>query len=575
MNIQLKNFCPLFLSCLVAVANLQAAAPDSLLNIVYSAGFNPETDQLRLKPMLQKIEALRLQNHPFITVKIGGLQAPEHARDTHAPATVKFDVMMPDFDALIGGADYFSRQLRARSDSTPLILTNLQIDSLNGTTAALSKLVDDRFVREYIVLEKQGYRIGVFAVLGNEVIFKLQNSPGLRFKDPEMSAQQASRFLQFHEKVDFIVGLTFSGMRIKPGGRKWTGESQYLGVKAPDIDVIISSGTNCSRVDSILSKDTPVLQMADDRTELNFATVAIAGTHRRVIDRGHWRLGDAGNINSPLVQHELPVSGLGNFVTDAMLQFADQKQRPVDFAFLLNENLRQNLQSVKRSHQFSLSLAKIFPQIHLPGSKSSGLPLVHFYLDGEDLQKAMELNSSIYPLKGANYFMHIAGLQVSYNTRRIIFNRVVRAQFDAGENRGAEIAFDENHLYAIVSDWITAARLQSIYKMASGFLRITLRDSSGEVVENLSALQMKPEVNLQLAVGDFWENLGDVDGDGFPDIPQKYFNPQPRILVSTTLNFADLFHNPSIVMVVLIIISCLMIIGVAAVIVVLIRRIRG
>ncbi len=563
------------------LAMLQAAAPDSVLNIIYTsgAGLGQEKSTLDFHKVQQEIQQLQSQKYPLLIFKTGHVCCNSHITPNEQLANVasqfKIDAMMPDFDDLYGGAQRFAACVRAQKNLPALILTNFEMDSSAAPDDPLLKLYRENLLQEYIIVHKGGYKIGIFAVLGNEVIFKLRQSPGYKFKDPELAAQQASRFLKFYEKVDFVICLTSSGMSVKPGGEQWSGETQYLGVKAPDIDVIISGGTNCQHADSILSKNTPVLQAADNTTEISFASVSIDGSQRKIVDRAHWLFPDDASSGSLIIGKDLPASGLGQLLSDAMLQAIRRQGKTVDFALLLNENIRGIL-SVGRSVAIEeAQIAKVLPDLKIAGLANSGLPLLRFYLDGKDLQKTLEVTSSVYPLKGDNYFIHSAGLKARYNTSRIIFNRVVQAELQRGKNRGEPVVFEKERLYAVVSDWVTAQRLQIMHGMTSGFLRITLRDAQGKAVRHLAQALIQPPLSLRQATLQYCDRFVDRNGDAIPDIPKIYLNPQPRIEVISSMKPQDFLRNPNIVMIALIVISLLMVAGVAAVIVVLIRRIRA
>ncbi|MCA9733446.1 5'-nucleotidase C-terminal domain-containing protein, partial [candidate division KSB1 bacterium] len=468
-----------------------------------------------------------------------------------------------------------------------IVLTNMELDSSNAESAQLKKLYEDKKIHEYLILEKADLKIGVFAVLGNEEIFKLQQSPGFLFKDPELSAQQASRFLQQHEKVDIIVCLTFSGMSKKPGSTRWTGETQYLGLKAPDIDIIISGGTNSVRTDTVYSENTPVLQSAARQQSLNIAEVLVASTQREIkrMQQIDGKFSEQRQSSRNGVQHDfalrntLPASGLGNFITDAMLWAAQQTAaNTTDFAFFLNENIRVQEETDTNSLLTDQDVEELFPPIDPAQPNKAGFPLVKINVTGSDLQKILEINSSVYPLKGNDYFLHFAGLHVRYNTSRILFNRVIGAQKTAYANDAIPILFSEEQIYSIVTDWITAQRLSMMHKMTSGFLQIHLLGKDGSPVQELSGhvLQKAGDpYSLQTIIEDYCSTFADVDANGVPDIPEKYGQPQMRMDVISSMMPHDFLQNPSVVMVVLIIISLLMLVGVIAVVVVVVRRIRA
>ncbi|KAA3616640.1 MAG: hypothetical protein DWQ05_12990 [Calditrichaeota bacterium] len=600
MKIALKTFliCLYMLIIFSEGNNADASSPDSVLNVIYSTGLNAFTQSVNLvsgAELKLTIDSLQnISNSPLITANVGHLSKILHGGDFPLFQALNFDVTMPGLDDLYGGAKNFVSLIEKagrQKNFPPVILTNLMPDTSANLSDPIQKMFKNKSLHEYLVLEKSGFKIGVFAVLGNEVIFKLSQSLGYNFKDPELAAQQASRFLKYHEQVDFIVCLTFSGMSKKPGSRSWTGETQYLGLKAPDIDIIISGGTNTQLTDTLYSENTPVLQASTNNMELNLAEVAINAAGRKIRKLRQIPLdylvsesnpetnGELGVQSNFPLQNELPASGYGQMLTDAMLWAVNQAtNESTDFAFLLNENIRAKPVPDENSLIAQTQLLNSLPNISIPGFETSSVPLVRFLLNGEDLQKVLEVNSSVYPIKGADYFLHFAGLKVRYNTSRIIFNRVIEAKRGGGDSEAHNISFDKTAKYSVVSDWITAQRLQIMHRMTSGFLRISLLNREGTELEKLAdatILRAGKTIKLDQAAVDFCKSFPDIDNNNIPDVPENYRNPGMNIEVISSMKPQDFFKNPSIVMVALIIISFLMLIGFAAVVIVLIKRIAA
>ncbi|KAA3661753.1 MAG: hypothetical protein DWQ10_03885, partial [Calditrichaeota bacterium] len=275
----------------------------------------------------------------------------------------------------------------------------------------------------------------------------------------------------------------------------------------------------------------------------------------------------------------LPNSRLGNFLSDAILWRSHQATSVnIDFAFLLNENIRSGWKPAENSSLTQQDIDALMPPIDFFKTRNSGLPLVHIYIDGSTLQKLLEINSSVYPLKGPNYFLHFAGLKAQYNTSRILFNRVTGAVRNTSTQLSGPISFAADQLYSVVFDWITAQRLLVMHRMTSGFLKMDFLDKNGEPVEDLKKFLLnanKNHISFQQAITDYCATFSDMNGNGLADIPQKYESVQNRIEVQSSMNLHNFMQNPSFVMIVLIVISLLMLIGVIAVIVILVRRIRA
>jgi 5'-nucleotidase len=62
-----------------------------------------------------------------------------------------------------------------------------------------------------------------------------------------------------------------------------------------------------------------------------------------------------------------------------------------------------------------------------------GYPLITCYFYASEIKKALEVLTSVYPRKGASYFLQVSGVKFSYNPRRVIFDRVTDIRLGSEE----------------------------------------------------------------------------------------------------------------------------------------------
>ncbi|MCK7503415.1 MAG: hypothetical protein MZV70_04405 [Desulfobacterales bacterium] len=68
-------------------------------------------------------------------------------------------------------------------------------------------------MKNYIVLERSGLKIGIFGLLGKVAIEVSPFAKPLTFRDPIETAQDMVNLLRNKEKVDIVVCLSHSGLQ--------------------------------------------------------------------------------------------------------------------------------------------------------------------------------------------------------------------------------------------------------------------------------------------------------------------------------------------------------------------------
>ena len=105
--------------------------------------------------------------------------------------------------------------------------------------------------------------------------------------------------------------------------------------------------------------------------------------------------------------------------------------------------------------------------------------LIGIYLTGKDLKNAMEVDASVQPLmSSAQLFM--SGVEYSFNTNRMIFNKVDYAMIRNDDGTLSEIVDDE--LYFVVAGMYMGQMLGSVEETSFGLLSITPRDEHGDPI---------------------------------------------------------------------------------------------
>ncbi|MBP7603587.1 MAG: 5'-nucleotidase C-terminal domain-containing protein, partial [Spirochaetes bacterium] len=184
-------------------------------------------------------------------------------------------------------------------------------------------------------------------------------------------------------------------------------------------------------------------------------------------------------------------------------------------------------------------------------------PLVSCYLYGSEIKKAMEILTSIYPLKGSSYFLQISGVRFTYNPRRAVFDRVTNIWMGSEEDGYVPLDYSSSNktLYRIAANIYDTTFLKVIGGFTFNILNIVPKDRQGKAINDLVAHRIdadkrKPgiqELKEWVGVMEFIKSFPDIDGDGLPDVPEKYSGKLGRIVSEPSLNPVKLLSRGTMV----------------------------
>jgi 5'-nucleotidase len=180
-------------------------------------------------------------------------------------------------------------------------------------------------------------------------------------------------------------------------------------------------------------------------------------------------------------------------------------------------------------------------------------PLISCYLYAPEIKKALEILTSIYPLKGSTYFLQVSGLKFTYNPRRVIFDRVTNIWLGSEEEGYRPLDYSESNknLYRIAANIYNATFLKIVVKYTYQILKIVPKDRNGVPVADLTAFRVdadKNQAGIQelkewIGVMEYIKSFPDTNGDGLPDIPEKYRGKLGRIVKESSWNPVSLLSR--------------------------------
>ncbi|HHL71780.1 MAG TPA: bifunctional metallophosphatase/5'-nucleotidase [Bacteroidetes bacterium] len=514
------------------------------------------------------------------------------------------------------GPDGLSRILQSAAQEYPLpkiVAANLQFDTTATGDDRLEALAESGAIAPYVIIEKAGLRIGVFGLLGNGAVAVIRNGAPLSFADAKLTAKRIAGKLRYDEKVDLVICLSHSGIHKAPNSSAWTGEDIFLARQVPEIDVVISGHSHTALQEPILIDGTVVVQAGTEARHLGELKLdIIAGEARfnswRLIDIDDRIVPDAQSVAevnaamktvtdsllAPLgydfdqiicetdfdLRRRTADSNIGNLVTDAMRHGVAAVDSMPDIAIEALGSLRADILRGETGVQQVADLFRVVPLGIGLSDEQPGYPLVKIWLTASDIKKALEIITSVYPIRGSSYYLQLSGIRFRYNLNRVLFDRVIDFQLGDEENGYRDVDMDSPRLYSVVMTSYIASFFPVIARGTAGMLDIIARDAHGNPVQDLrdALIDADPgtpgvqELKQWRVFIEYLRSFPDTDGDGIANIPADYKAARGRIVALRSWDPRLLFRNAGLPMWGITAISFFALLGITAVAIAVYRK---
>jgi 2',3'-cyclic-nucleotide 2'-phosphodiesterase (5'-nucleotidase family) len=482
-----------------------------------------------------------------------------------------------DFDFHTDGLAAMLRVARSKGGRLPAIVASNVVFSGDAAERALKEAFGQYPVRDYLVLERNGLRIGLFGLMGKDAADDAPFARPVTFADPVTSARRVVDILQNREKVDIIVCLSHSGT----WPVKKHSEDEILAREAPQIDVIISGHTHTVLPRPIVIGKTIIVsagsygeflgvldldytrdkgvkaasytlepitadlpedpQLAADiarfKTSVDRAYLAPFGYRYDSVIAG------SGFSLEPLssIYANPRETGLGNMIADGYRYAAEKaeggKGDPVHIVIetlgLIRDSFRQG----------PVTVSDVFGVLSLGLGMDGvpGYPLVTLYIRGDEIKDLLEVHTSVAPVKTDAHFQ-LSGVQMTYNPHRLPFDRVTAVQ--VRDDDGTFRPPVPSKLYRICMNSYMANMVEFVQRASHGLIRLTLRDRAGRTISDVGDARIdadpaRPgiqELKAWIALATYMQSFPDTDGDGIPNIPDRYRAPEGRIAAAPSWN---------------------------------------
>ncbi|GKV67271.1 5'-nucleotidase [Sporosarcina sp. NCCP-2331] len=485
-------------------------------------------------------------------------------------------------------AEGLAGSLRAAKGSgeklPPIVSSNMRFPKdKNGNTDAgvqsLQEAVDAYGVKEYMVIERKGIRIGILGLMGEEAAGNAPMSD-VSFDDAVESAKSTVAALKKDQDVDLVIALSHSGTSLDPS----RSEDEILMKKVPDIDVVISGHSHTAFEEPIIAGDS-ILGSAGEYGE-NLGVLNISQDENGKWKVNHYELRkiDDSLPSDPdisLMIEEYKQAVQENYLRDFGMEFDevlayspfdftsfsklgfDQGEEPI--GNLIGDSFIHMIQKIEGSEYEPVAAAVVpvgtirdsFSKGDITASQVfnvnslgigpdgiSGYPLLDIYLTGKELKTVAEVDASITPLMNTVQ-LYIAGLSYTFNTNRFIFNKVT--DIDLQSVDGVKEEIDDKKLYRVVGGLYSVQMLPFVNEKSFGILSVVPKNEDGTPVENFEDriiyMNDHQEVKEWYAIANYLSSFEKIDGAA--QVPDYYENTQSRKMVEHDANILAILKNPN------------------------------
>lgn len=492
-----------------------------------------------------------------------------------------------EFDYKAKGLANMLNRAVASGDRLPAMVVcnvdweTMEEEGLTEDQKLLKEAFDKYGVKDYVVLDKNGVKIAVTGIFGEDCLDCVPNCP-LEFKSPVDALKETVGTIQEKENVDMIACVSHSGT--------WEDDSksedEILAKNVPEVDLIISGHTHTKLDKPIRHGDTYIVsageygkylgslsmkQKKDGRWELDDYELILVAEHVKADEATQTKVNSfMENVDSRYLEQfgytadqilctndiEFATSGdvgskhtemnLGSIMADAytysVAKFDTTDTRPVDVAVVPAGVIRDtyakgNVTTENVFNSFSLGIG----QDGIPG-----YPLISIYLTGAELKIAAEIDASISDIMSSAR-LYTDGLYWNYNPNRMILNKVTDVYLcDMNEKR---VEIEDDKLYRVVTDFYTSQMLGGVTDLSYGLLSVVPKFSDGTPVENYEDAVILTgegkELKAWAAIAEYMSSFEDIDGDGIGNVPQKYATEEGRKVVEDSKKLGDLLKNPN------------------------------
>ncbi len=447
-----------------------------------------------------------------------------------------------------------------------LMLGNAVFDKKDPGDDALEMLFDKNIVARSTVMEKDGLKIGIFSILGKNASEVAPLAKPVRFSKVLPFAKAMVKNLQ-SEKCDIIICISHSGIE-KLNDGSWGGEDVNLAESVKGIDLIISGHTHTKLDKPLFINGVPIVQTGEYGENVGCLELSWSDKRLQVENYTLIPVDDnvGGNrlIDSMITEQQKLIAseilqplGIDYFKPVAESSFALECDANGDFkgsnlgplvADAINNYVNTNTTEGADVSLVAVGIIrdKIVPGIQTPadifrimslGSGKDnvpGYPLSRLFVTGKELKSVLEILQEAYKSSSDNYCFY-SGIRVQYDPDRGLLKKIKQIAITKADGSVTNVDFSkkDNHLYSITANSYMLEFIGIIKKMSFGLINVVPKDSKGYPINDLkTAIIDIDEKTAGVQEGKEWlallnllRSMKDINGNGIPDIDDKYSLP--------------------------------------------------
>ncbi len=520
----------------------------------------------------------------FLMGSLFHMLSREEAFELQLMSRMGFDVTTPgnhEYDLFPDGLARIFNTADSMGRLPNIVASNVVFDEESDKDDSLEDVFNRGLVKPYLVMEKEGLKIGFFGLMGKNAAEVAPFSSPVTFGDPMIKAREMVKVLREKEKVDIIICLSHSGLWVDES----KSEDELLAGEVAGIDIIVSGHTHTMITNPLQVNDTIIVQAGAYGTHIGIMDIQyedgkvalsdyvlqeindsikgdpsitsyidsyITRINRQVLRQRGMRFWDTiATTRYDLVIDE-DETNLGNLIADSIRWYVDKYDSDpndpdsrVALGVISNGVIRDNILAGETGKIAVCDAFRAIP-LGIGMDGSMGYPLISIYVNASEVKKALEILTSIYPIKGSDYFLQVSGVKFTYNPNRAIFDRVTNIWLGDEENGYTELDYSSSNkkLYKVSADLYNATFLKVVGDFTMQILKIIPKDKDGNPIEDLKTARVdmdksKPgiqEIKEWMGVLSYIKSFPDINGDGLSDIPEKYSGKLGRNVVEASWN---------------------------------------
>lgn len=465
-----------------------------------------------------------------------------------------------------------------KKDEIPQILFANYKKQKDGSDSLYMELFESKRILPYTTVVKNGYKIGLFGMAGKSADESIPDIYKVDFSDSKVCARNTSFYLKEKEKCDLVVALSH-GYLYKDKKGEWAGEDLDVAKNCPYLDIIVG-GHSHSFVPQMIKKGKTVIVQTGSigqyvgRLEVKFNATgphdisyvlvpmednikaradiqSIIDDNIKIIENNI--LNDLGmkfmepvcETSFDLLCHpdQLSESNLGPFIADAMYGYLNKNlNQGVDFYTVARGVIRHDIVKGKKGLQNVNDIYNVMPlgegSDNIPGS-----PIGKIYITGNEIKKVLELLLQLVP-SNDDYYLYFTGMKIKCDPKKGLFKKISEIQIGDEEKGFRNVSFSKKDktLYCVAANKYILGFISNLKKMSFGIVDVIGKNKDGSVILNSDFLidgntdkVGKQEIREWIVLYDYFKSLPDLNGNGVPDIPEKYISKRnPIILTGNT-----------------------------------------